>query len=57
MSTPVSLYFTLQKSDDKGVDVLATVFNTFGPHPRHHELPVCDFRHPDHGRAHGETGF
>ena len=29
-STPVSLYFTLQKSDDKGVDVLATVFNTFG---------------------------
>ena len=29
-STPVSLYFSLQKSDDKGVDVLATVFNTFG---------------------------
>ena len=29
-STPVSLYFTLQKSDDKGVDVLATIFNTFG---------------------------
>ena len=28
-STPVSLYFSLQKSDDKGVDVLATVCNTF----------------------------
>ncbi|WP_292269897.1 DUF5119 domain-containing protein [Butyricimonas sp.] len=29
-SPPATLYFTLRKSDDKGVDVLATVFNTFG---------------------------
>ncbi len=27
---PAAIYFTLQKSDDNGVDVLATIFNTFG---------------------------